>query len=107
MGSHILKRCGSNESKAGQLPRTEQAFIDWVNPHLEDEDRKNLGKTADKTIARVKENWALLRDREVDADDQAYALGWLGTADYLKLAERSLTRLVIKPLRERGIPVSD
>ena len=48
----------------------------------------------------------MLRDGELIEIHQAEALGWMGTEDYLKLADHSLRRNVIAPLVKRGIPIS-
>lgn len=49
---------------------------------------------------------AVLRRSQQAPRDQAYALGWLGTDEYLALAARSLQSQVAAPLRQRGIPIT-
>jgi hypothetical protein len=83
------------------------AFLDWAGPHLRDEDRQALGATADRYIGGIHETWAHLRAQRTSDQDQAHALGWLGTDEYLALAARSLASQVVAPLRARGIPVSE
>ena len=98
----VLRRIVMDEADHGTFG---WSFMDWANPHLTDDDRVALGQTADAFISTVRENWDILRARKTEVDDQAFALGWMGTGPYLELAERSLKRLVIRPLRERGIPI--
>ena len=64
-------------------------------------------ETADRFIASIYTSWENLRVQQSSSTDDAHALGWLGTDDYLELAERSLERQVLRPLRTRGIPLSE
>ena len=99
----VLKCIVTDEADHGTFGWT---FLDWAMPHLSDADRVALGQTADRFIASVRRNWVALKDQQAAPVDQAHALGWLGTDDYLALAERSLARQVLAPLRARGIPLS-
>ncbi|MEZ4316927.1 MAG: hypothetical protein R3F61_05475 [Myxococcota bacterium] len=80
------------------------AYLDWVLPHLDPEDREALGRTADRAIDGVLANWQAIRERPAATDADVHDLGWMQTDAYLELAERSLHRLVLKPLNDRGIP---
>ena len=81
------------------------SYLDWANHHLDDTDRSALGETADATIQTVLDRWEFLRQEK--AGSGAFALGWMGGEEYLKLAEHALARNVIGPLLSRGIPVSN
>lgn len=98
----VLRRIVMDEADHGTFG---WAWMDWANPHLTDDDRAALGATADHFIAGVRETWDRLRSQQRAPVDQAHALGWLGTDDYLALAARSLERQVVAPLRARGVPV--
>ena len=82
------------------------AFLDWAAPHLTDDDRAALGDVADRYIGGLYRTWDGLRAQQSAPEDQAHALGWLGTEPYLALATRSLERQVLAPLRARRIPVT-
>ena len=60
------------------------SYLDWANHHLDDNDRSSLGETADATIQTVLDRWKLLRQEK--AGSSAFALGWMGGEEYLKLA---------------------
>lgn len=81
-------------------------FLDWALPLLPESARPLLARAADDTITMVKRNWKQLRSRPRTAFSEAHALGWMESDAYLDLATRSLERLVLRPLRERGIPVA-
>jgi len=99
----VLRRIVLDEADHGTFG---WAYLDWASPHLSDADRADLGATADRFIAGIQASWRDLRGQQSSNTDQAHALGWLGTDDYLDLAERSLERQVLAPLRARGIPLS-
>jgi hypothetical protein len=99
----VLRRIVVDEADHGTFGWT---FLDWALPHLDDNDRNALGRTADRSIAGIHQTWADLRRNQQAPRDQAYALGWLGTDEYLNLAARSLESQVIAPLRQRGIPIT-
>ena len=99
----VLRRIVRDEADHGTFGWT---FLDWALPHLDDGDRVALGRTADQYIAGIHNTWADLRRNQQAPRDQAYALGWLGTDEYLALAARSLQSQVIAPLRLRGLPIS-
>ena len=97
----------------GRIVRDEAAhgafgwlFLDWALPLLEDEDLPTLAAAADATIERVKDNWRHLADQPDDPASAVHALGWMKTDAYLELANRSLERNVLTPLRKRGIPIT-
>ena len=81
-------------------------FLDWADPFLSEEDKCALGHTADLFIGSVLERWQKLRNGELIEIHQAEALGWMGSEEYLELADHSLQRNVIAPLLKRGIPIS-
>lgn len=83
------------------------AYLDWVMPHLEPEDLVALGRTADRAIDGVMVNWKAIRERPPAETDHVHDLGWMQTDAYLDLARRSLERLVMKPLMDRGIPLRE
>jgi hypothetical protein len=80
-------------------------FLDWALPLLPTEAREVLARAADDTVRMVKRNWAYLRSRPKTSFSDAHALGWMESSAYLDLASRSLESRVLRPLRERGIPV--
>jgi hypothetical protein len=99
----VLKRIVQDEADHGTFG---WQFLDWASAHLEPADRVSLGRTADRAIAGVVKNWDAIRARPRGSEAHVHDLGWMQTDPYLALAERSLRRLVIKPLRERGLPVA-
>ncbi len=83
------------------------AFLDWALPRLTPEEVAHVGRHADLGVRTVKRQWEALRrrpprTREVPAD----ALAWMETDAYLGLAERSMVRCVVRPLRARGVTVT-
>lgn len=83
------------------------SFLDWAVPLLEKKDLEYLGRVADTAIKSVHNLWADLRKRKtVEANDH-HALGWMQSEPYLRLAERSLEDKVLKPLRDREIPLGN
>ncbi len=96
----VLKRIVLDEADHGTFG---WACLDWLLPHLEPGDLQALSHTAARAIAGVEANWAAIRARPAAADDHAGDLGWMQTDAYLRLAQRSLRRVVIEPLRARGI----
>ena len=100
----VLKRIVTDEADHGTFG---WAFLDWIEPHLDDADRSALAQTATYAIDSVKENWADIRARPPGADADIGDLGWMQTDAYLDLAARSLQSQVIAPLRARGIDVQE
>lgn len=97
----------------GRIVRDEAAhgafgwlFLDWALPLLEADDLPRLAEAADATVERVKDNWRHLADQPSDPTSAVHALGWMKTDAYLELANRSLERNVLAPLRRRGIPIT-
>ena len=99
----VLRRIVLDEADHGTFGWT---YLDWANEHLDDTDRIELGVTADRFIATIHARWEDLRQAKAFDIHQAHALGWMGSEDYLVLAEKSLQRNVIAPLVARGIPIS-
>lgn len=81
------------------------SFLDWAVPLLEKKDLEHLGRVADTAITAVYALWADLRKRKAMEAHDEHALGWMQSEPYLRLAERSLEDKVLKPLREREIPL--
>jgi hypothetical protein len=98
----VLGRIVKDEAAHGAFGFT---FLDWALPNLKEKERVRLGQTADRAIRYVYDLWSTLRDSERHPSNTDY-LGWLGTAEYLKLARRCLQSDVITPLERRGIPIS-
>lgn len=98
----VLERIVRDEADHGTFG---WAYLDWARPLLDDAAWGRLGETASRYIASIERTWAALRARQDGAVDGAHALGWLGTTDYLALAERSLERQVLAPLAARGVEV--
>jgi len=100
----VLRRIVLDEADHGTFGWT---YLDWANEHLEDQERVELGKTADIYIGNIYARWEDLRQNKAFDIHQSHALGWMGSEEYLLLAEKSLQRNVIAPLRSRGIPICD
>jgi len=81
-------------------------FLDWASPALTPSDRQHLRAAAETAIAQVRRTWSDLR-RRAHAPPKIHALGWMQTDAYLALAESSLEKEVIAPLRARGIMVGE
>jgi hypothetical protein len=83
-------------------------YLDWALERHDSADIEHLGHAADRAIAAVKRQWAMLRKgRSADYDaSTGDALGWMDSEEYLALAARSLEEKVRTPLLERGIPLS-
>lgn len=98
----------------GRIVRDEAAhgafgwlFLDWADELFEPGDRERLADAADETVRMVKHNWEYLYEGGDDPASAAHALGWMQTDAYLALAQKSLERNVLAPLRKRGIPVTE
>ncbi len=99
----VLERIVRDEADHGTFGWT---FLDWAVPQLEAHDLLALGQTADLAIGGLLDGWASIRSRPLASEELAADLGWMQTAAYLELAERSLDRCVVRPLRQRGIQVT-
>jgi len=102
IGKAVLSRIVRDEAAHGAFGFT---FLDWALGHLDDAAVEHLGRAADLAIAEVHRTWDTLRAQPRGPRD-AYGLGFLGSEPYLALAERSLRDKVVRPLVERGIPLS-
>ena len=80
-------------------------FLDWAEEKLDERDREVLAASADLAIAAVTESWDEIRRRPPTMNTDGNPLSWLDSDAYLKLAARSMNENVLRPLRERGIPV--
>ncbi|HEY3237466.1 MAG TPA: ferritin-like domain-containing protein [Polyangiaceae bacterium] len=84
-------------------------FLDWALEQLSPDDQKYLGKMADRAVAGVRQQWEALKARRSADYDTGVgdALGWMDSEEYLVMAAKSLEQNVKRPLRDRGIFVSD
>ena len=102
----ILGRIVKDEAAHGTFGFT---FLDWALPQLDDEAKAHLGRQADRAIRGVKRNWDHIRKtgHRTMYEEAGDALMWMQSDQYLALAERSLEERVRKPLRERGITITE
>jgi hypothetical protein len=98
----------------GRIVRDEAAhgvfgwiFLDWALPLLSPGDLELIRRTARAAIAEVKRLWDDLRSRPPVEPAVGHALGWMGSAEYLRLAERSLQTRVLAPFAARGIDLRE
>jgi hypothetical protein len=98
----VLKSIVADEADHGAFGWT---YLDWALPDLDDDDRSALGGTAESAIRGMRASWNEIRQRPSGPDYPIGDFGWMENAAYVSLAERSLEKLVIKPLRDRGIAV--
>ena len=99
----VLARIVRDEAAHGTFGFT---FFDWAAPELSDEELAHVGHHADLAISFIKNQWTTLGARGRDQfDHKGNALGWMQTGAYLALARKSMTEKVVRPLRERGIPI--
>jgi hypothetical protein len=78
-------------------------YLDWALPLLSSDEKRLLEETAGIAINSIKENWEEIKKQPKVSSEQIYDLGWMGTDEYLVLAQRSLEKQVIAPLVARGI----
>ena len=101
----VLGRIVRDEAAHGTFGFT---FLDWALPAFGEDERKHLGRAADRTIRAIRKQWDAVKRRRTTAYDEAVgdALGWMQSDAYLELASRSMDRRVRAPLIARRIPVS-
>jgi hypothetical protein len=99
----VLRRIAKDEAAHGVFG---WHFLDWAAPALDAHARAHLRGAAETAIAQIRQRWDDLRRRPA-APSRIHALGWMQTDEYLTLAESSLRRDVIAPLRARGINVEE
>ncbi len=110
----VLGRIVKDEAAHGAFGWT---FLDWALPHVAPEDYEVLAHAADRTIELVKANWVHIRRKPKaqaspgrrgpdNEQGEIHSLGWMESAEYIALAEKSLERNVLRPLRARSIPVT-
>lgn len=99
----ILGRIVRDEAAHGIFGWT---FLDWALPLLPASGPSLIRRTAELTIAEIHKLWAEVRRRPPLSPSDGHALGWMGSAEYLELAARSLQTRVLTPLRDRGIQLS-
>jgi hypothetical protein len=80
-------------------------FLDWAEPMLSSEDRVHLGAQADLAIQSIASLWSEVRGRPKVDPCEGNPLAWMETEEYLVLAARSMNENVLRPLRERDIPI--
>lgn len=78
-------------------------YLDWALPLLSKDEIDSLGRIAGSAIEIIRGNWEEIKRQPKVQDEAIYDLGWLGTDEYLELAERSLQKQVIAPLTARGV----
>ena len=98
----VMGRIVQDEAAHGTFGFT---FLDWALPRFSQDDLAFLGKSADLAIEFLQGQWDHTAQNRRVQNHEGDVLGWMQTDDYLALAERSLERLVIKPLEARGIPI--
>lgn len=99
----VLGRIVKDEAAHGTFGFT---FLDWALPNLSEEDRAVLGRRADLAIRAIQALWDDLRRRPPRTQSPGDALAWMQTDAYLALAARSMDVQVLKPLRDRGLPIA-
>lgn len=99
----VLKRIVQDEADHGAFGWN---FLDWVNDHITDDDRIELGRTADRFITAIYNSWLGLKIESSFSVEESHALGWMGVEEYLVIAERTINKQVLEPLQANGIPVS-
>jgi hypothetical protein len=82
------------------------SFLDWALPQLGPDERAQLGISAERAIAPLRELWRdIARNQASQPDAEAHPLGWMRTDLYLETAHTSMQVNVLEPLRARSIPV--
>jgi hypothetical protein len=99
----VLKSIVDDEADHGTFGWT---YLDWALPHLDETDRVALGATADDSIRGLRASWKEILERPDGPDYPIGDFGWMENEAYVALAERSLEKLVLEPLRERNVPCS-
>ncbi|MCU0654172.1 MAG: hypothetical protein MUF64_02410 [Polyangiaceae bacterium] len=98
----VMGRIVKDEAAHGVFGFT---FLDWALPRLSEQDRRDLGASADLAIRFLERQWDHTRRHRREPVHDGDVLGWMKTDDYLALAEQSMETLVLRPLLARGIPV--
>lgn len=99
----VLARIVRDEAAHGTFGFT---FLDWATGGMSERELAHVGRHADLAIAAIKRQWEHLGGRGRSGfDAKGNALGWMETGAYLDLARRSMTDKVVRPLRERSIPI--
>jgi hypothetical protein len=80
-------------------------FLDWAEPMLSSADRAHLGAQADLAIHAIASQWSEISTRPKCDPCDGNPLAWMETEEYLALAARSMNDNVLRPLRERDIPI--
>jgi hypothetical protein len=99
----VLGRIVRDEAAHGTFGYT---FLDWALPKLATAEVAQLGRVADDAITAVRTRWDAIRRSPPRPSFHGDALAWMHTDEYLALAARSLESKVLRPLEERGIPLS-
>lgn len=99
----VLSRIVRDEAAHGTFGFT---FLDWAVDQMSPAEIAHVGRHADMAITFIKRQWGLLAARgRKSFDAKGNALGWMETGAYLDLARRSMIDKVVRPLRERTIPI--
>jgi hypothetical protein len=96
----VLGRIVRDEAAHGVYGWT---FLDWALPLLPPEGMEVIRSTAAAAIREIHRLWKDIEQRPKLPEEAGHALGWLGPAEYLALARRSMDRKVLAPIAKRGI----
>jgi hypothetical protein len=100
----VLGRIVKDEAAHGEMGFW---FLDWARPRFGESERRALANAAAETIAELEAGWGRIERKPLGsaAVAEVHALGWMDSAEYLRVARRALDERVRAPLRERGIAV--
>ena len=100
--SAVLTRIARDEGPHANLG---WLYLDWVEPELDDAERRRLGSVALDALAELSGDWK----RHAPSRDVGYPLelvhelGWMEAQSYAALARQVARRRVVEPLKRRGI----
>jgi hypothetical protein len=99
----VLGRIVKDEAAHGIVGWT---YLDWAMPQLDADGVAFVRRTAEAAIGEIRGLWEELARRPRADVSEGHALGWLGSQEYLRLAERAMRTRVVEPFGARGIEVS-
>jgi hypothetical protein len=99
----VLGRIVRDEAAHGVFGWT---FLDWALPLLPPEGPALIRRTAESAIGEVRRLWDDIRRRPAAPQGAGHELGWMGTEEYLQLAQHSLRTRVLAPFLRRGIEIA-
>jgi hypothetical protein len=99
----VLGRIVRDEAAHGVVGWT---FLDWALPQLPPGGPALIRQTAIAAIGEIHRLWDGIRRRPLAPAGETYALGWMASAEYLALAERSMRARVLAPFAERGFTLA-